>query len=100
MLGYESGLLAIKTAEKDPSFEQPISATLKNETVISPRGEIGIDAHNETTFDSISVKKSKDNLPISLEKYSTNDTLFADANFENTNNSEVFGGWYNPYLCT
>jgi ABC-type branched-subunit amino acid transport system substrate-binding protein len=100
LLGYESGLLAIKTAEKDPSFEQPIYETLKNEAIISPRGEIGIDAHNETTFDSISIKKSKDNLPIKLEKYSVNDTLFAEANFENNKNSEVFGGWYNPYLCT
>ncbi len=100
LLGYEAGLLAIKKAEKDPSFEQPISETLKNETIISPRGEIGIDSYNETTFDSISIKKSKDNLPVVFEKMSINDSLFAKANFESNKNDEVFGGWYNPYLCT
>lgn len=100
LLGYEAGLMAIRTAEKDPGFVNPITETLKNGTIISPRGEITIDSHKETTFDTISIKRSKDNLPIKLEKYSIKDELFSGLIIENRNIDGVFGGWYNPYLCT
>jgi branched-chain amino acid transport system substrate-binding protein len=100
LLGYEAGLLAIKTVGNDPDLVNPITETLKTETILSPRGEIKINQANETTFELIAIKKSENDLPKSIEKLSINDVLFAETNLENLKGGQVFGGWYNPYLCT
>lgn len=100
LLGYEAGLFAIKTLENDPDLVSPITEILKTKTIVSPRGEIKINQANETTFESISIKKSIDDLPKSTENLTIKDAQFADATIENLKGGQVFGGWYNPYLCT
>ncbi len=96
LLGFEAGLISVNTIEKIAELEIPISKVLSNASIKSPRGEIKINQHNESTFESIVIKKSS----LSIEELSLKEALFSEFSLETLREEQTFGGWFNPYLCT
>lgn len=100
LLGYEAGLVAIKTLEKMADLDLPIHQALSHEKIMSPRGEITVNQHHESTFESIFIKKYDSKSSLSIEKLPLQSAIFAGFTTESIRNAHSLGGWYNPYLCT